>query len=148
MDDWNKEFYHHGAAFATTQPSASAGQLTFGGGVSGVGVLSGQAKVYLVFYGTQWGTQGTDSNGKSDVLRRLLRRRGGSAEHVQGHRHEQRIVVGGSDQWCDGPNVAQRRDHLPIERQLRSLPAKHLCRCLVRQLGGFAGFGHCGPAWQ
>ena len=41
----------HAAAFAA--PTASTGQLSFGGGVNGVGVLSGQSKVYLIFYGTQ-----------------------------------------------------------------------------------------------
>jgi len=49
----------HAAAFAA--PTASTGKLSYGGGVGGVGVMSGQNKVYLVFYGTQWGTQsGTD----------------------------------------------------------------------------------------
>jgi serine protease len=37
--------------------------LTYGGGISGVGVMSGQQKVYVIFYGNQWGTQGTDANG-------------------------------------------------------------------------------------
>src|SRR5260221_9615616 len=45
----------HAAPFAA--PTASTGKLSYGGGVGGVGVLSGQSKVYLVFYGTQWGTQ-------------------------------------------------------------------------------------------
>ncbi|HSE12808.1 MAG TPA: hypothetical protein VLB69_09240, partial [Rudaea sp.] len=47
----------HSATFAA--PTASTGQLSFGGGTGGVGVLSGQSKVYLIFYGTQWGTQST-----------------------------------------------------------------------------------------
>src|SRR5437588_3253446 len=37
--------------------------LAFGGGLSGVGVATGPPKVYLVFWGSQWGAQGTDSNG-------------------------------------------------------------------------------------
>ena len=37
--------------------------LSYGGGIDGIGVTSGTPKVYLVFWGTQWGTQGTDSNG-------------------------------------------------------------------------------------
>jgi len=61
MDRWNSEFYHNGRAFAANQPTTSAGKLSYGGGVGGVGVMSGANKVYLVFYGTQWGTQsGTD----------------------------------------------------------------------------------------
>jgi len=38
-------------------------QLTYGGGTSGVGVVTGAPKVYLVFWGSQWGNAGTDANG-------------------------------------------------------------------------------------
>src|SRR3954469_5370386 len=38
-------------------------QLTYGGGNSGVGVTTGAPKVYLVFWGSQWGSAGTDANG-------------------------------------------------------------------------------------
>ncbi|MDQ2848135.1 MAG: hypothetical protein M3Y77_17675 [Actinomycetota bacterium] len=31
--------------------------LSYGGGIGGIGVTSGHSKVYLVFYGSQWGTQ-------------------------------------------------------------------------------------------
>src|SRR5258708_7296719 len=44
-------------------PQASANDLNYGGGIDGIGVTTGQEKVYLVFYGSQWGTQGTGSNG-------------------------------------------------------------------------------------
>jgi serine protease len=37
--------------------------LSYGGGIDGIGVTSSTPKVYLVFWGSQWGTQGTDSNG-------------------------------------------------------------------------------------
>jgi hypothetical protein len=47
------------------QPAARAKQLKYGGGVDGIGVTTGSEKVYVVFYGTQWGTQGTDGNGYS-----------------------------------------------------------------------------------
>jgi len=49
---------HPGQVAATNSPT-----LSYGGGISGVGVGSGQVKVYLVFWGTQWGTQSTDANG-------------------------------------------------------------------------------------
>jgi len=35
--------------------------LSYGGGVDGIGVTTGHSKVYLVFYGTQWGTATTSS---------------------------------------------------------------------------------------
>ena len=43
--------------------AASANTLSYGGGIDGIGVTSGHEKVYLVFWGSQWGTQGTNSNG-------------------------------------------------------------------------------------
>src|SRR5581483_566815 len=73
--------YRHGAvptrdalsqmqAFRATHPNsnipaASANNLVYGGGVDGIGVTTGHEKVYLVFYGSQWGTAGTDANGNT-----------------------------------------------------------------------------------
>ncbi len=53
-------FRGHNSSFATT---ASANDLNFGGGLQGVGVTTGAPRVYLVFWGSQWGTQGTNSAG-------------------------------------------------------------------------------------
>ncbi|HVB44584.1 MAG TPA: putative Ig domain-containing protein [Streptosporangiaceae bacterium] len=44
-------------------PAASSSDLAFGGGVDNIGVTDGPEKVYLVFWGSQWGTQGTDGSG-------------------------------------------------------------------------------------
>src|SRR5579862_5196436 len=35
---------------------ASANNLVYGGGIDGIGVTTGKEKVYLVFYGSQWGS--------------------------------------------------------------------------------------------
>ena len=43
--------------------NASANDLNYGGGIDGIGVTTGQEKVYMVFYGSQWGTQSTNANG-------------------------------------------------------------------------------------
>jgi serine protease len=43
--------------------NASANDLNYGGGIDGIGVTTGHEQVYLVFYGSQWGTQSTNSNG-------------------------------------------------------------------------------------
>ncbi len=43
--------------------NASANDLNYGGGIDGIGVTTGPERVYLVFYGSQWGTQSTNSNG-------------------------------------------------------------------------------------
>jgi serine protease len=41
----------------------SANNMTYHGGIDGIGVTTGHEKVYLLFYGSQWGTQGTNSKG-------------------------------------------------------------------------------------
>jgi hypothetical protein len=43
--------------------AASASNLNYGGGIDGIGVTTGPEQVYLVFWGSQWGSQGTDGNG-------------------------------------------------------------------------------------
>jgi serine protease len=48
---------------ATPLVTCSSRCLKFGGGIGGVGVTTGKEQVYLVFWGTQWGTQGTNSHG-------------------------------------------------------------------------------------
>ncbi|BCL78259.1 hypothetical protein ccbrp13_07240 [Ktedonobacteria bacterium brp13] len=51
-------------SYQQAHPAAtSSNTLYYGGGIDGIGVTSGHEKVYLVFWGTQWGTQSTDSNG-------------------------------------------------------------------------------------
>jgi serine protease len=51
-------------ASSTGQALSPAGNLTYyGGGPAGIGVTTGPEKVYLVFYGSRWGAQGTDGNG-------------------------------------------------------------------------------------
>src|SRR5947209_1343130 len=42
-------------------------QLTYGGGNGGVGVTTGAPKVYLVFWGSQWGSAGTNANGDTTL---------------------------------------------------------------------------------
>lgn len=48
----------HAAAAAV-----SVNNLSYGGGIDGIGVTTGREKVYLVLYGSQWGTLSTDSHG-------------------------------------------------------------------------------------
>jgi hypothetical protein len=53
-------------AYANAHPSvaaASANDLNYGGGIDGIGVTTGHEQVYLVFYGSQWGTASTNSSG-------------------------------------------------------------------------------------
>ncbi|MDQ1688226.1 MAG: hypothetical protein QOK42_1201 [Frankiaceae bacterium] len=60
-----KEFadaHRSGGPKAASQ-AAGSGPLHYGGGVDGIGVTTGAPKTYIVFYGSQWGTQSTDANG-------------------------------------------------------------------------------------
>ena len=113
MDKWNQEFYHNGAAFASTQPSGSAGQLSFGGGVSGVGVGSGQVKVYIVFYGTQWGTQTTDGSGNLVFSGDSYGAAGAVQNMFKGIGTNGETWQADLTQWCDGPNVANGATSCP-----------------------------------
>jgi len=46
---------------AGTGTTPGTGLLGYAGGVAGTGVVTGAPKVYLVFWGSQWGVQGTTS---------------------------------------------------------------------------------------
>ena len=113
MDKWNQEFYHNGAAFASTQPSGSAGALTYGGGVSGVGVGSGQVKVYIVFYGTQWGTSSTDANGNLAFTGDSYGAASAVQQMFKGIGTNNETWQADLTQWCDGPNVANGASTCP-----------------------------------
>ncbi|HEX6933707.1 MAG TPA: hypothetical protein VF162_16295 [Streptosporangiaceae bacterium] len=90
------------AAQHAAAPAVSKLNLSYGGGVHGVGVTTGHEKVYLVFWGSQWGTSSTDSHG--DVT--LADDPSGAAPYLQ----ELFKGIGtGSERWsgvmtqyCDG----------------------------------------------
>ena len=101
MNDWAKQHAPQGATAATGPQT-----LAYGGGVDGIGVTSGKPKVYLVFWGTQWGTQGTDGSGNltfsSDTaggaprLQNMFKGLGTGGEGWSG------VMT----QYCDGPLVS------------------------------------------
>jgi len=91
MGQWARQ---HAAA-------ASANDMNYGGGIDGIGVTTGQEKVYLVFYGSQWGTQGTsngnvtlsgDPSGEAPYLQQFLKGLGTNGE----------LWSGVMTQYCDG----------------------------------------------
>ena len=102
----------HTAAFSTNAATGTQ-TLSYGGGVDGIGVQSGHSKVYIIFYGNQWGTQGTDGNGNSTF----------SGDSYGGAAKAQMMFKGigtGNElwsaeltQWCDGPNVASGATSCP-----------------------------------
>ncbi len=91
---------------AHPRPATSANTLSYGGGIDGIGVTSGHEQVYLVFWGTQWGSQSTDSNGNLTFSNDSL----GGAPRLQnmfkGLGTGGELWSGTMTQYCDGPNVS------------------------------------------
>ena len=57
-------FHNHSKLGAASQvAAASANNLTYGGSNTGAGVQTGAERVYLVLWGSQWGTQGANGSG-------------------------------------------------------------------------------------
>ncbi|MDQ2906889.1 MAG: hypothetical protein M3Y81_25550, partial [Chloroflexota bacterium] len=109
--------YRHGVVPTITQLSkvksyqqahlrVASNTLSYGGGIDGTGVTSGTEKVYLVFWGTQWGTQSTAGNGNLTFSNDSL----GGAPHVQnlfkGLGTGNELWSGTMTQYCDGPGVS------------------------------------------
>ncbi|MDP9075750.1 MAG: hypothetical protein M3N98_16585 [Actinomycetota bacterium] len=55
---------------ATGSVAASGGGLLkYGGGTNGIGVTTGPPQVYVIFWGAQWGSAGSDGNGYTTLSR-------------------------------------------------------------------------------
>jgi putative Ig domain-containing protein len=96
------------ANFAATGPKT----LSYGGGVDGIGVQSGHSKVYLVFYGTQWGTQ-TTANGISSFSGDASHAAEAAQNMFKGIGTNNELWSADLTQWCDGPNVASGATSCP-----------------------------------
>ncbi|WP_083974434.1 putative Ig domain-containing protein [Kitasatospora mediocidica] len=92
----------HAATTAATGPET----LSYGGGVDGIGVQSGHSKVYLVFYGSQWGTQGADANGNATFSGDPSGVAPVTQQMFKGIGTNNELWSADLTQWCDGPNVA------------------------------------------
>lgn len=100
-------------SYSLTHPAVTGNTLGYGGGIDGIGVTSGHEKVYLVFYGTQWGTQGTDSSGNltfsndpdsgAPLIQKLFKGLGTGNE----------LWSGTMTQYCDGSGVATGASSCP-----------------------------------
>ncbi|MGK4585431.1 hypothetical protein [Kitasatospora sp. HPMI-4] len=110
--------YRHGAiptiaqnsnmkAWAQTHTTAATGPetLSYGGGIDGTGVNSGHSKVYLVFYGNQWGTQSADANGNAKFSGDKSGAAGAAQQMFKGIGTNGETWSADLTQWCDGPNV-------------------------------------------
>ncbi|WP_344571192.1 Ig domain-containing protein, partial [Kitasatospora viridis] len=96
-----------------TAAATGAETLSYGGGVDGIGVQSGHSKVYLVFYGTQWGTQTTDANGNAKFSGDSAGAAGATQQMFKGIGTNNETWSADLTQWCDGPNVASGATSCP-----------------------------------
>jgi len=129
--------YRHGAvpnlaqyqkqkAWDATHPAAAAvgaatgpETLSYGGGIDGTGVTSGaKSQVYLVFYGSQWGTQTTDSNGNAKFSTDTAGAAGVAQQMFKGIGTNNELWSADLTQWCDGAGVSTGATSCPA-----SLPA-------------------------
>jgi len=89
------------ASHASTQV-ANSKTLSYGGGTGGVGVMAGQNKVYLVFYGTQWGTSSTDANGNLKFTGDANGSAGAAQQMFKGIGTNGETWQNDLTQWCNG----------------------------------------------
>jgi len=74
--------------------------LQYGGGPDGV--VSGKSKVYLIFWGTQWGTSSTDSSGNLKFSNDTLGAAGRVQQMIKGLGTGGEQWSGTMTQYCDG----------------------------------------------
>jgi Putative Ig domain len=89
----------------THTPALSANDLNYGGGIDGIGVTTGHQKVYLVFYGSQWGTQGTDGNGNVTLSGDPSGEAPYAQQLMKGLGTNNELWSGVLTQYCDGVAV-------------------------------------------
>ena len=106
MQEWNAT---HNATTTATGPET----LSYGGGIDGIGVQSGHSKVYLVFYGNQWGTQSTNGNGDLTFSNDSAGAAAATQEMFKGIGTNNELWSADLTQWCDGPNVASGATSCP-----------------------------------
>ena len=98
--------------------------LSKGASVAGVGVLDGQSKVYLVFYGTQWGTSSTDANGDLKFTNDTAGAAGAAQEMFKGIGTNGERWSSELTQWCDDAATgatscaASDTTHIPYQQNI------------------------------
>jgi hypothetical protein len=97
MKQWARQHASQNAMAATNLKT-----LSYGGGVGGVGVMSGQNKVYIIFYGTQWGTSSTDANGNLKFTNDAAGAAGAAQQMFKGIGTNGETWQNELTQWCNG----------------------------------------------
>ncbi|MFC4762604.1 PKD domain-containing protein [Dyella koreensis] len=112
----------YAALHTATAAATGTETLSYGGGVDGIGVTSGTPKVYLVVYGSQWGTSGTDANGNMTLTGDTV----GAVPYLE--KMFKGVGTGGElwsgvmTQYCDGPSVASGATSCPAGAPLVGYP--------------------------
>ena len=101
------------ATHAATNTATGPETLSYGGGIDGIGVQSGHSKVYFVFYGNQWGTQSTDSQGDATFSGDADGAAPVAQEMFKGIGTGNELWSADLTQWCDGPNVSSGATSCP-----------------------------------
>ncbi|MCP2314231.1 RICIN domain-containing protein [Kitasatospora paracochleata] len=97
----------HAAAARAAAPAAEDNTLSYHGGIGGAGVMSGaKTKVYLVFYGNQWGKRSTDANGNAKFSGDPAGAAGAAQQMFKGIGTNGELWSADLTQWCDGPGIA------------------------------------------
>jgi FOG: PKD repeat len=106
---------HWKAQHTPTAQAAATGieTLSYGGAIDGVGVMSGKVKVYVVYYGTQWGTRSTNSAGDSVFTSDSDGAAAKAEEMFKGIGTNSELWSADLTQWCDGPNVTSGATSCP-----------------------------------
>ena len=118
MKQW--EIAHTGAHTLATSEQT----LSKGASVAGVGVLKGQSKVYLVFYGTQWGTVSTDANGNLKFTNDTAGAAGAAQQMFKGIGTNGELWSAELTQWCDDAATgatscaASDTTHIPYQQNI------------------------------
>ena len=111
MKEWAAAHHNEYANRAAGKHNASAATgtqtLSYNGGVDGVGVTSGTPRIYLVFWGSQWGTQGTDANGYMTLSGDTKGAAPYEQKWIKGLGTNNELWSGVMTQYCDGPTVAR-----------------------------------------
>jgi len=103
----------YAAAHPNTAAATGTETLSYGGGVDGIGVQSGHSKVYLVFYGSQWGTQSTDANGNAKFSGDSSGAAGAAQQMFKGIGTNNELWSADLTQWCDGAGVTSGATSCP-----------------------------------
>ena len=101
------------ATAATVAAATGSNTLSFQGGVNGIGVTSGTPKVYLVFWGNQWGNAATNAAGYLTLSGDPKNAAPYMQKWIKGLGTNGELWSGTMTQYCDGPLVARGATSCP-----------------------------------